>query len=159
MIRNRLTRPRFSGWPWLLLAVVCALFASSAHAVITVDSVSTAVDNNPTSLTVSHTTAGADRLMIVGVSLNNDDFETVTSVTYNGLALTFVGQVSQNDDARVELWSMLAPPTVTANVVVTFNEQVQRGAGDHGHRQGVTDTIRGVPLGIADPNGYLVPFL
>ncbi len=121
-----------SAWPWLLFALLCAgfaLFASGAQAAITVDSVSTVVDNNPSSLSVSHTTTGADRLMIVGVTFNNDDFETVTSVTYSGINLNFIGQISQSDDARVELWSLLAPPTVTANVVVTFDEQVQQGAG------------------------------
>ena len=66
--------------------------------------------------------------MIVGVSLLNEDLESVSSVTYNGTGLTFIGQISQGNDSRVELWSYLNPPATTANVVVTFNEQVQRGA-------------------------------
>ncbi|MCP4387785.1 MAG: LamG domain-containing protein, partial [Gammaproteobacteria bacterium] len=72
--------------------------------------------------------AGSDRLMLVGVSLLNEDLETVTSVTYNGTGLTFVGQVSQGNDSRVEIWAYVNPPVTTANVVVTFNEQVQLGA-------------------------------
>ena len=63
------------------ITFVLLLFALAwqpAQAIIVVDSVSTVADDgNPASLTVSHTTgAGADRLMIVGVSFNNDDFET-----------------------------------------------------------------------------------
>lgn len=106
-----------------------SLFAATAQAVIAVDNVSTVVDNNPTTLTRSHTTnAGSDRLMLVGVSLLNEDLETVSSVTYNGTGLNFVGQVSQGNDSRVEIWAYLNPPVTTANVVVTFNEQVQLGA-------------------------------
>lgn len=81
-----------------------SLFAATAQAVIAVDNVSTVVDNNPTTLTRSHTTnAGSDRLMLVGVSLLNEDLETVSSVTYNGTGLNFVGQVSQGNDSRVEI--------------------------------------------------------
>ncbi len=106
-----------------------SLLALDAGAVISVDSVSTLVDNNPTTMTVSHTTgAGSDRIMIVGVSLLNQDLETVNSVTYGGIALNFIGQVTEQNDSRVELWSYLNPPSGSANVVVTFNEQVQRGA-------------------------------
>ncbi len=113
--------------PGVLLLL--SLFTANAHAVIVVDNVSTVVDNNPTTLTQAHATnAGSDRLMLVGVSLLNEDLETVTSVTYNGTGLTFVGQVSQGNDSRVEIWALVNPPVTTANVVVTFNEQVQRGA-------------------------------
>ena len=48
------------------------------------------------SMTISHTTAGDDRLMIVGVSMDNNNTETVTSVTYNSIALTFVGAESNS---------------------------------------------------------------
>jgi uncharacterized repeat protein (TIGR01451 family) len=75
-------------------------------------------------LTVSHTTAGTNRLLLVGVSINitNNTATTVTGVTYGGTALTKVG--AHNDAGntrRVEQWYMLAPPTGTANVVVTVN--------------------------------------
>ena len=46
------------------VVVTLSLFSANAHAVVAVDNVSTGVDNNPTSLSVSHTTAGTDRLMI-----------------------------------------------------------------------------------------------
>ncbi len=111
------------------VALWFALLLAPAQAVVTVDNVSTGRSGSPTSMTVSHTTgAGVDRLMLVGVSLLNNDLETVTSVTYNGAPLTFVGQRSQSNDSRVEIWSLLNPPSITANVVVTFNEQVQFGA-------------------------------
>ena len=80
-------------------------------------------------MTISHTTAaGSDRLMVVGVSINNDDFETVLGITYNGAAFTFVGQETNADDARVEIWYLVAPDTGTHNAVITFNADLTRFA-------------------------------
>jgi hypothetical protein len=88
-----------------------------------VDAVSTAiVATGESSKTVSHTTSGTNRLMIVGVSIDNREQETVASVTYNGLSLSLVGTRTNSNDARVELWRLIAPPTGTHNVVVTFTE-------------------------------------
>jgi len=64
-----------------------------------------------------------NRLLIVGISLNiaNDSTAAVTSVTYNGTALSLVG--AHNDASntrRSELWSLLAPATgVNKNIVVS----------------------------------------
>lgn len=82
-----------------------------------------AAGNGNGTLTFAHTTAGTNRLMMVGVSLNltNNAAATVSSVTYNGVALTLVG--SHNDAGntrRMELWKLVAPPVGTFNVVVTI---------------------------------------
>ena len=77
-----------------------------------------------TTMTISHTVAGTNRVMVVGVSMNNDSLETVSSVTWNGTALSFAGaQVNPDgDDARIEMWGLLAPATGGPyNVVVTFS--------------------------------------
>ena len=87
-------------------------------------------------ITISHTTSGTDRLMLVGVSFVNQSNEEVlpnpNGVTYNGDPLTFVGainnQSSGGDDARVEIWSLVAPDTGTHNVVVTFDQNLNIGA-------------------------------
>jgi len=88
---------------------------------VTVDNTSTGSTDGGSSITVSHTTSGTYRLMLVGVSFNNDNSETVTSVTYNGVALSLEGAETNSDDARVEIWSLVAPDTGTHNVVVTFS--------------------------------------
>ena len=49
-----------------------------------VDSVSS-TSGGGSSLVVSHTVSGSSRLLLVGVSINNDNFETVSSVTYGGV--------------------------------------------------------------------------
>jgi hypothetical protein len=66
--------------------------------------------------------------MLVGVSINNEDFETVSSVTYNGVALTHVGSATEADDAVVEIWRLVNPPTGTHNVVITFSAVLTREA-------------------------------
>lgn len=66
--------------------------------------------------------------MLVGISINNDAYETVSSVTYNGAPLALVGSVNQVDDARVEIWSLVPPPTGTYDVVITFSAQLTRSA-------------------------------
>jgi hypothetical protein len=96
-------------------------------------------------MTISHTTSGSNRLMLVGVSINNDLNETVSSVTYNGDPLSLEGFVAQADDARVEIWSLVAPDTGTNDVVITFSDQLWRSAA-----VGVmtfTGVDQGTPLG------------
>jgi len=93
---------------------------------LAVDAVSSGTTSGGSSITISHTTgSGSDRLMLVGVSVNNDNFETVTGVTYNGTEnLTLVGSeagTADGDDARVEIWSLVAPSTGTHDVVITFS--------------------------------------
>jgi len=74
------------------------------------------------SVTFSHTVpSGSDRLLVVGVSFDNDGLETVTGITYGGLALTKAGSVNNSDDARAEIWYRVAPTVGTANVVVSLS--------------------------------------
>ena len=62
----------------------------------------------------AHTTTGANRLLIVGVSMNitNAPATAVTSITYNGTALTLLeGHNDAGSTRRVEMWSLLNPPS------------------------------------------------
>ncbi|MGV6858953.1 MAG: DUF4347 domain-containing protein, partial [bacterium] len=105
---------------------------------VSVDATTTTTDDTgATSITVSHTTSGSDRLMVVGLSMHKDR-GPVSSVTYNGTALTLVG-TGQNggDEARIELWALTAPDTGTHDVVVNL------AGGGHGAVVGVT-TFTGV---------------
>jgi len=59
---------------------------------VTVDSTSTGTTPSfAASDTVSHTTSGSDRLMLVGISFGQDKGDVVSSVTYNGTSLSLVG--------------------------------------------------------------------
>jgi hypothetical protein len=83
-------------------------------------------------ITISHTAGGSNRLMLVGVSINNDSSETVASVTYDGQLLSSVGSInhqgSGGDDSRVEIWSLINPPAGTHDVVINFSASLQRYA-------------------------------
>jgi hypothetical protein len=92
-----------------------------------IDSVSTGTTSG-SSMSITHTTSGSDRLMLVGVSINNDNYETVTSVTYNGIPLTFLGSAARSDDARVEIWRLLNPPAGAHTVQIAFSANLKRYA-------------------------------
>ncbi len=77
-----------------------------------------------TSLTLSHeTVAGTDRLLLVRVAARHDT-DAIT-VTYGGTAMTRTTvstSVPATNGMSAEIWSLIAPPVGTANVVVALNE-------------------------------------
>jgi uncharacterized repeat protein (TIGR01451 family) len=102
-------------------------------------------------VTVAHTTTTtANRLLIVGVSINltNSTGTTVTSVTYGGAALTRQG--FHNDAGltrRVEMWSLLAPASGTANVVANVNVPTNATVGVVVGATTFTGVDQTVPMG------------
>ena len=92
---------------------------------IATDNVSTGTTVS-TSLTISHTTDGTNRLMLVGVSLvgmttGPSGDPQVNSMTYNGANLAFVGtQINLAGDAVVEIWQLVAPDTGTHDLDINF---------------------------------------
>jgi large repetitive protein len=104
----------------------------SSLGTITFDATSTGnTDQGNTSpATVSHTTGtGTNRLMIVGVSVEQDDEGgttlNVTSVTYGAGAnlqtFTKVGEAATSGEAAAEMWYLLNPNSGTANVNVIYS--------------------------------------
>ncbi|MFX1555401.1 MAG: hypothetical protein ACFFBV_15865, partial [Promethearchaeota archaeon] len=91
--------------------------------------------NSSNTITIPHTVSGSNRLLLVGVSINNDDLETVTSVTWKGTEnFEFVGEQNSTespyDDARIEIWKLVNPSKGTdQNVVVTLSATPTKGAG------------------------------
>jgi len=91
---------------------------------ITWDSVSSTQTANggATSLSWSHTVgSGQDRILLVGVSIRNSGSQTVSTVTFNGTGLTRLGFQDNSTNARVELWYLKNPSSVTNNVIVTLS--------------------------------------
>jgi hypothetical protein len=123
------------------LILVAATSAQGANC-LSVDGVSSGktVADTDSSITISHTTgSGSDRLMLVGISYNNDFLETVTSVTYNSptpLALEKVGEIANADDAMVYIYasispsdgSVVSPDPGTYDVVINFSTNLTQGA-------------------------------
>ncbi|MFK7807458.1 MAG: CSLREA domain-containing protein, partial [Saprospiraceae bacterium] len=110
---------------------------------ITPGTASTGVLNNSNSVTFSHTTgAGTDRLLMVGVSAQQPGHQ-VTSLTYNGVALTRLGRYTHPSQTRVEIWYLIAPPVGTYNIVLnnSVNENAVIGA------QSFADVNQTTPFG------------
>ncbi len=93
---------------------------------VTVDASSSGSTADQASVTVSHTTSGTNRHMLVGVSMEPGGGESVTSVTYNGTSLSLV-RVQSAANARVEIWELVAPDTGTHNVVVNLTSGGHKG--------------------------------
>jgi hypothetical protein len=75
-----------------------------------------------TALSWSHTCAGTNRLVLVGVALGkNSDIGMSMSVTYGGTAMTSLGLVHTNNSTGgfVQLWRLIAPAVGAATVAIT----------------------------------------
>lgn len=106
----------------LCALLLAALGGGSAQAQsITVDPVS-AREAAASSVTLNHIVgSGSNRLLMVSVAIERE-IERVTSITYAGQALTFVGtSVDPTTSARIEVWRLIAPPSGANTVSVTFN--------------------------------------
>ena len=99
----------------------------SSSGVVTLDSVTT-VSNTAITATLPHvTSAGANRLMLVGVSMNRATaatLEMVTNVTYAGQSLTLVGSRTNTASGEAVMWmyALTNPPAGSNNVVVSFDK-------------------------------------
>jgi hypothetical protein len=74
------------------------------------------------SVKFAHTTAGTERLLLVGISINNNQYEYTTGVTFAGQPLTVVDSINSDNDARSEIWGLVDPPFGTDTVEITFNQ-------------------------------------
>lgn len=71
----------------------------------------------------SHTVnQGQNRLLIVSVSTLWEEHENGT-VTYNGHALTYIGEATKQYQSRTSLWYMVNPPVGTHQVEITLSGQ------------------------------------
>ena len=70
----------------------------------------------------AHTTSGNNRYLVVGVSLLSVIGSSVTGITYNSVAMTFLGAVASVSGAvRAELWGLIAPSTGSNSIEVTLS--------------------------------------
>jgi hypothetical protein len=88
---------------------------------------SSSSSTNTNTLTWAHTVAsGTNRALFVELAIDGLG-APVTGVTYDGVAMTFVGRTSGNH--AVEIWSLVNPTVGTANVVVNFGGNTAVAAG------------------------------
>jgi hypothetical protein len=81
-----------------------------------------------TTVTVSFdaTGAGVNKCLFVGVSWLNEAGQTISSVTFNGAAMTLVSSSTSTHQRRcaTAIYRRVAPDAVVGNVVVTFSASV-----------------------------------
>lgn len=103
------------------------VISSVAATGISFDRASNRRSSGTTSLSWNHRTSGSDRLLIVGLSLDADSGQTVTGITYNGIALSPIDAITQTDPSiplRVEQWQLTAPPLGNHPIVVSLSANV-----------------------------------
>ncbi len=107
---------------------------------ISVDNSASTITIFANSMTWSHTVNNNTKgMLLVGVSLRPNSV-SVSSVTYSGMPLTLVGTVNDSSLARLEIWSLLAPPTGAHNVVVNMSGAVEAVIGGSASFIGVDQT-------------------
>lgn len=103
---------------------------------ITLDATSHATASSQSSLTWSHTTTSSQSnlILIVGIGVTSPT-SIVSSVTYNGVALTKIGSTTcaSGGNCDEELWYVLNPSPGTHTVVVTLtsNSNIYGGAATY----------------------------
>ena len=116
---------------------------------VTLDAVSSVTDDGVNPLTFSHTVGtGSNRLLLVGVSwaISGEDPQDILSVTYGGSPMTEVDYMEGGQNRRVAIYSLVAPVSGTANVVITFTDLVNPVAG----AVSFTGVDQSTPLGTAN---------
>lgn len=89
---------------------------------IAFDASSSIFNNYANTATWSHTCAGTDRILLVGLGMLGDAPPThpAVSVTYNGVALTRI-RFDNNTGTHTELWYLTNPAAGTASILVTHD--------------------------------------
>ena len=71
-----------------------------------------------TTVTVSHTCTGDDGILFVGCWIQNST-DQMTSVTYNGVAMTQIGKINNAGTDSTYLYYLIAPATGANDIVMT----------------------------------------
>lgn len=78
----------------------------------------------------SHTCTGSNRYLTVGISMLSVGGASVSSITYNSVALSLIkAQASAVGAIRSELWGLVAPTTGSNTIVVTLSASLDSAAG------------------------------
>jgi hypothetical protein len=66
--------------------------------------------------------SGSNRILIAGIRVDPDPSSVITSVTYSGIPMSLVGNISYGSPAKVVyLYQLKNPPSGTANIVANFS--------------------------------------
>lgn len=78
----------------------------------------------------SHTCSGNNRYLTVGISMLSVGGSSVSSITYNGVALSLIkAQASVSGAVRAELWGLVAPVSGSHTITVTLSASLDSIGG------------------------------
>ncbi|NTW31101.1 MAG: hypothetical protein HGB12_00430 [Bacteroidetes bacterium] len=103
--------------------VVSADYPITVNQPIALDATSSAVAGPESSKTWSHTCTGSNLILIVGTEVRGNG-TAVTSLTYNGVAMTQIGSPLVGSTLyydKIQLFYLIAPATGTHDIVLTHN--------------------------------------
>jgi hypothetical protein len=72
-----------------------------------------------TSVTVAHTCTGSNRILFVGVWIQDSGTDKISGITYNGVSMTQIGKVINAQVESVYLYYLVAPASGTNNIVMS----------------------------------------
>jgi len=107
------------------------------------DAKATKTGDGVSTITWTHTTSGSDRLLTVAVHVDNGVAPSITSVKYNTVALTAVGEAN-NGNAHVDLFRLINPASGANTVEIVLASAVDRLVGGSLSFTGANQTT---PLG------------
>jgi hypothetical protein len=93
------------------------------------DAVASGQANGTGPFTFSHTTSGANRLLVVGILIHAGGGLTVTAVTYNGVAMTVIPSSEVIGTYAVSMYSLIAPASGTNTVSISVSSNAEIGFG------------------------------
>ncbi len=79
------------------------------------------VTTTGTSITWSHTCTGSNLILIASVMWRANAAETLTGITYNGVAMTSISDVSGGTSSHVSTYYLINPTTGANNIVATWS--------------------------------------
>lgn len=104
---------------YLFTILLFLFWANPVHALIAFDASSGTTGASVTSLTVSHTCSGSNRILWGALFLQSGD--NVTGMTYNGVAMTQAVKKNVTGTVYIYLYYLIAPSTGANDLVATFS--------------------------------------
>lgn len=121
---------------------------------IRLDRATNGSNSTGTTASFSHICSGTNRILFVGINIDSGDL--VTSVTYNGVAMTLVDKTANSDSTTWNyLYYLLTPATATNTVAMTFSSSCTQRSVAVSYR-GVKQTGQLDAKGIATATGTSV---
>lgn len=78
-------------------------------------------NNNSNVLTYPHTCTGSNIILFLAIEVNGNLYGSITSVTYNGIAMTQINTKNTADNQLIFLYYLIAPATGANNISISIS--------------------------------------